>query len=316
MRKVFVVLSPRSLPYAELGIASLFKNALEPLDLTLITDSPADKQTLIEAVSQIANPQQQKWQVFDELEAGERATEQFKGLESLQAFRHGHPCWRKLTDPLLFSPPGEEVIILDPDLYFPNRFTFEPTPENTLLLMWQQPNCMFPPESVKRAMQIPVKLAHHVDIGVAHVRAPIDLEWFDWLVKELGGTNLPRSMHIEAIIWSAMAMKMGGGHLNPERWLCWHRTQWKRVQLKLGVAGTQILKQEKLATAKCFHAGGPAKWWLADAYKAGILNQNQELSEPSPTIPFVELTPEMFQAERRFKDTLEGLGYYKLFGAS
>ena len=53
MRKVFCVLSSKSLPYAEKGLASLFKNALEPLDITLITDALEDKQAIIEALSSI-----------------------------------------------------------------------------------------------------------------------------------------------------------------------------------------------------------------------------------------------------------------------
>ena len=45
-----------------------------------------------------------------------------------------------MTDPLLLSRPGEEMLLLDPDLYFPNRFLFEATPSNGLSLMWQRPN--------------------------------------------------------------------------------------------------------------------------------------------------------------------------------
>ncbi len=313
MRRIFVVFSPRSLPYAEKGIESLFRNALEPLDVRLITDSPADKQTIVESVSQIKNQQAHAWQVIDQAEADEQANQQFQGFENLKAFRHGHPCWRKLTDPFLFTKDGEEAIILDPDLYFPNKFTFEPTPEQTLLLMWQHPNCLFPPESVYTALNAGIKLVHHVDIGVAQLRAPLDLEWFDWLIGQLGGTALPRSMHIESIVWSAMAMRVGGGHLNPKSWLCWHRSQWKRIVLKLGVSGTRILQMEALDTAKCFHAGGQAKWWIADGCKNGVLDRPHILSAPSVPIPFVELKPDTYRLERRYKDILQSLGYYSLF---
>lgn len=313
MRRLFMVLSPRALPYAEKALVSLFNNALEPLNLTLITDSPEDKTVLIEAVSQIEHPPHHQWQVFDQADADERASEQFKGLDNLQAFRFGHPCWRKVTDPFLFSNSGEEMIILDPDLYFPNQFTFEPTPEKTVLLMWQPPNCLYPPESVYAAFDAPVKLANHVDIGVAQLRPPIDLEWFDWFVARLGGKNMPRIMHIEAIVWSALLMKMGGGHLNPQRWRCWHRSQGKRVLLKLGVPGTQILKMDDLTSVKCFHAGGPAKWWIKEAYETGLLDFCNRLDQPSEPIPVTELTRSMFDREQFVKGLVRKLGYYAIF---
>lgn len=313
MRRVFMILSPRSLPYAEKCIHSLFEKSLESLNVSFITDSTEDKQTLINAISQIANPRQHVWQVYDQFEGDERAEVKFNGLEHLKAFRHGHPCWRKVTDPLLFSEDGEEMIILDPDLYFPNYFTFEPTPANTLLLMWQKPNCLYPPESVYAAMQASVPLAHHVDIGVAQLRPPIDLEWFNDLIGKLGGTDMPRVMHIEAIVWSALMMKIGGAHLDSKRWLCWHRSHLKRLMLKLGMSGRQILKMEDLASAKCFHAGGPAKWWIADAYESGMLDFNHRLDQVSEPIPRVELTPQMYRRERLIKDWVAKLGYYTLF---
>lgn len=312
MRKVFCVLSSKSLPYAEKGMASLLKNALEPLDITLITDTLEDKQAIIEALSSISNPANHSWQVFDKRDADERAEEQFRAFEDLKAFRHGHPCWRKLTDPFLFSRHGEEVIILDPDLYFPNPFTFEPTPDQQLLLMWQPPNCLFPPESVKTAIEASVQLANHVDIGVAQVKAEVDWDWFNWLVGQLGGTSIPRIAHIEAIIWSAMAMRMGGGHLNPQRWKCWHRSQWKRILLKGGVAGTRILQKEDWSEMKCFHGGGIAKWWIIDAEPMGFLEGNNRLDRPSDSIPFVELTPAEYRSEQRMKTLFRKLGYYAL----
>jgi hypothetical protein len=312
MRKVFCVLSSKSLPYAEKGLASLLKNVLEPLDITLITDALEDKQAIVDALSSVANPANHPWQVFDKSDADERAEEQFHPFEYLKAFRHGHPCWRKLTDPFLFSRAGEEVIILDPDLYFPNRFTFEPTPNQQLLLMWQPPNCLFPPESVKAAIAASVPLANHVDIGVAQVKAAVDWEWFNWLVGQLGGTQMPRIAHIEAIIWSAMAMRMGGGHLNPQRWKCWHRSQWKRILLKGGVAGTSILQKEDWSEMKCFHGGGIAKWWIIDAEPMGFLEGNNQLELSSDPIPFVELTPAEYRSEQRMKDLLRKSGYYAL----
>lgn len=310
MRRIFCILSPRSLPYASSAIESLFGNALEPLDVRFITDSSEDRKVLTDAVAALPNPRGHAWTVADQNEAMERGDEQFRGYPHLKAFQRGHPCWRKITDPPLFCRDGEEAIILDPDLYFPNRFLFEETPSRGILLMWQRPNCMYPPETVRAAYDIPVRLAHHVDIGVAHVRAPLDLEWLDWFLGRLGGAALPRSMHVESITWSALGMKQGGGYLDRRRWLCWHRTQWKRLRLRLGATGVQILGKERLADAKCFHAGGQAKEWLADARKAGILDHGRTLDQPSPVLPFAELTRGAFRRERALKGTLRFLGYY------
>ena len=235
-------------------------------------------------------------------------------FRDLRSFRRGHPCWRKITDPLLLSGEAQEMILLDPDLYFPNRFRFEPTPGSGVLLMWQKPCCLLPPEVVQSAITAKVRLADHVDIGVAHWRQSVDLEWLDWLIGTLGAPHLPRSMHVEAIVWAAIAMRIGGGHLDPRFWVCWHRTQHKRVLRKLGVSGTFILSRENLAGIKCFHAGGEAKWWLADAYKSGILDQSAEAIEPSPVRPFVELAPSRYNALLRNRRLLRRLGYYSVFG--
>ena len=66
-----------------------------------------------------------------------------------------------------------------------------------------------------RAYEAGIQLAHHVDIGVAHVRNTLDLSWLDRLIAQLGGTAIPRAMHVEAIVWAALAMHVGGGYLNP-----------------------------------------------------------------------------------------------------
>ncbi|MGI0491580.1 hypothetical protein ACN4EG_07195 [Alkalinema pantanalense CENA528] len=312
MRQVFSVLSARSLPYAEKAIESLFKHAIEPLHLTLITDDADDRKQIFNSLVQIPNPFNHPWQVFDKLAADERAAEQFKGYSHLQAFRNGHPCWRKVTDPLLFSPAGTEMIILDPDLYFPNPFTFEPTPDQQLLLTWQPPNCLFPPEVVQTALKLSIPLANHVDIGIAQVKAPIDLDWLDWLIQQLGGTSLPRIAHVEAIIWSALAMRMGGGYLNPQQWHCWQHRQWKRLLLKLGVPGVQLLRLQKWNSMKCFHGGGVAKWWIIDAYRQGWLDRSHRLAQPTSTTPFIELTSSQYHREQRLKHLLRKLGYYAL----
>jgi hypothetical protein len=314
-RRLFMILSPRSLPYAGLALRSLFGRVLEPIHLSLITDSPDDQQRLETELATI-EPHSgglHSWKVYSASDLDERDQNQFSQYEHLQSFRRGHPCWRKITDPLLLSADGEEMILLDPDLYFPNRFRFEATPEEGVFLMWQKPCCLLPPEIVQTAMDAKVRLAHHVDIGVAQWRAPVDLEWLNWLIGALGGPQLPRSMHVEAIVWAALAMRIGGGYLDRRFWVCWHRTQYKRVLRKLGVAGASILVRENLTGAKCFHAGGEAKWWLPDAYKRGMLDRNEEMVEFGATMPFVELTPAEYNSLQRNRRWLRRLGYYAVF---
>ena len=113
------------------------------------------------------------------------------------------------------------MIVLDPDLYFPNRFSFEPTPDTGVFLMWQRPSCLLPDEVVRRAIDAKIALAHHTDIGVAQWRMPVDLEWLDWLIHKMGSSQLPRSMHVESIVWAALAMRFGRRDIwIPKKWVC------------------------------------------------------------------------------------------------
>jgi hypothetical protein len=315
-RRLFMVLSPRSLSYASLAIASLLRNAQEHLALTLITDSDEDKRTLIDLLDTTVSaqfPYDRKLGAFSDADMAERESLHFAAHSNLRAFRKGHPCWRKITDPILMSDDRQEMIILDPDLYFPNKFRFESTPNNGLLLMWQKPSCLLPEEVVQAAIDTGVALAHHTDIGVAQWRSPVDLEWLDWLIGKLGSSNLPRSMHVESIVWAALAMRVGGGHLDPQTWLCWHRSQYKRVLRRLGVGGPSILKFEPFDKIKCFHAGGEAKWWLAEAHKLGYLGGNRACLNETVLLPFTELTPNQFARLQNNRRRLRKTGYYWLF---
>jgi hypothetical protein len=311
-RQVYMVLSPRSLSYARDALESLFANSVEALHLRLITDSKRDKEELSETLAKL-DAKAHLWTVYSEQDLAAREEALFATYDNLRAFRRGHPCWRKITDPLLLSDPGEELVLLDPDLYFPNRFQFEPTPQSGLLLMRQEPNCLFPPEVVQGAIASGIPLAHHVDIGVAHWRAAADLEWLDWLVGKLGGKNLPRIMHVEAIVWAALAMRVGGGYLDPLYWKCWRRSLSKRVKTKLGVSGLSILKSEPWASLKCFHAGGEAKWWLHAARETGLLDSMAVHDQPGRILPFEELTPAEYARELAMKRVLQTLGYYQIF---
>jgi hypothetical protein len=315
-RKLFMVLSPQALPYAILAFKGLFLNAVEQVHLSVITDTDADKQLMATVLSELPEWQRtdrHSWIAYSASDLDEFEQHQFSGLSRLHDFRRGHPCWRKITDPLLLSAHKQEMIVLDPDIYFPNRFRFEPTPETGVLLMWQKPSCLFPPEIVTRAMNAGIPLAHHIDIGVAQWRAPVDLEWLDWLLGQLGSPELPRSMHVEAIVWAALAMRIGGGHLDRRQWLCWHRTQYNRLLRKLGASGTYILRRERLTGVKCFHAGGEAKWWLPEAHTMGILDRNDPITESGSIQPFTEFTPQEFHTAQRNRRWLRRLGYYSLF---
>lgn len=315
-RKVYCILSARSLPYAEKCVQSLFATALEPVDLTLITDGPDDKRQIVESVERLGVKAPHRCVVYSQPEADAIAASKFAGYENLQQFRFGHPCWRKLTDPLLFAAPGEEMIILDPDLYFPNRFTFEPTLASGVVLMWQPPNCLLPDETVLSAYRSGVRLAHHVDIGVAQLRNDVDLAWFDWLVGVLGGKAIPRKMHVEAIVWAAMAMRIGGGYFDPEHWNCYQYRQWKRVAMKLGVSGVKMLAHENIAKSKCFHASGVSKWFVKEACELNLFPPPATITEHRAPMPYEELTPAGYEADQRPKRLARRLGYYKIFKPS
>lgn len=314
-RRLYCVLSPRSLPYARFAFRSLFDHCLEPVDLTLITDDEADKAAVAATLGEIGMAASHQWRVFGKRDADERAAAFYAGYPLIAAFRNGHPCWRKITDPPLFAAAGEEMIVLDPDLYFPNRFTFEPTPEAGLALMWQRPSCLLPHEVVVAAYEASVPLAHHVDIGVAQLRNRLDLPWLERLIRTLGGERMPRKMHVEAIVWAALAMHMGGGYLDARRWCCWRNAQWKRVALKTGVPGEMILAAEDFASMKCFHGGGIAKWWIPGRVTAGRFPPPQTLGEDTALQPFVPLSRRDYEATQRRKAFARRLGYYRLFSA-
>jgi hypothetical protein len=315
-RFVYVVLSAKALPYGRIALSSLFRNSVQSINLTLVTDSEEDRKELLEAVEELDAANRHSWKVLGADEVADREGAVFGARKNLRAFRRGHPCWRKITDPLLLSDPGEELILLDPDLYFPNRFRFEETPEEGLLLMWQQPNCLLPPEVVWSAVNSGIKLARHVDIGVAHWRASADLDWLDWLLDKLGGADLPRVMHVEAIVWAAIAMHEGGGYLDRKYWKCWRRTAFKRALSRFGTPGKRILGSEPWGELKCFHAGGEAKWWLNDVLKDGIPGDGAEHTEAGIVTPFIELQKDYYAREQALKRTLRRIGYYRLFDAS
>jgi hypothetical protein len=312
-----MVLSPRSLPYARLALESLYRNCAEGFSLTLVTDTREDVLALkseLETLEDRGNYSKRAAVVYGEADLADLEQGKFRKFEHLRKFRQGHPCWRKITDPILLSDDFDEMIVLDPDLYFPNRFCFERTPENGVLLMWQRPSCLFPAEVVEAAISSNIPLAHHTDIGVAQWRAPVDLDWLNWLIERIGSSQWPHSMHVESIVWAALAMRIGGGYLDPSKWVCWHRSQYKRMLVKLGVPGPSVLERESFSGIKCFHAGGAAKWWLADAHRLGILDRDEDVTKSSVSVPYEELAPSEYYRLQRNRRWLQRLGYYRILG--
>jgi hypothetical protein len=314
-RRVFMILSPRALAYARHALESLLANSLESLRLHLITDSDSDKLLLVEELHRYPL-ERHTLEVFAKTDLDDQEATVFGNYPNLREFRQGHPCWRKITDPLLLSSDEQEMVMLDPDLYFPNRFCFEKTPDRSLLLMWQGPSCLLPTAIVDTAIAKRIALAHHVDIGVAQWRAPVDLDWLEWLLGQLNLANHPDarfSMHVEAIVWSAIAMRIGGGYLSPNYWHCWRRSQLVRLLRKLHVPGPQLLRTEPFASIKCFHGGGEAKHWLDAARQRGWLDSGKVLDQPGKIDPFVELTRSVYNRDQTIKLWLRKLGYYNLF---
>jgi len=311
---IAISLSAHSLPYASVCIRSLAENLEGDDAIQLLTDTVGDQKLLEQAFEGLPRI---KIQVADEL--WEDSGNAMRGSAGLERIRQGHPCWRKLTDPMLLAREGDEVVVLDPDVYFPRRFSFEPVGDNTLRLTWQKPNCLLPFSVVEKAFAHGIAMADHVDIGIAQYRSPLDLEWLDSLAGSLLG-DMPRMMHVEAILWSCLAMRMGGGYLDRDRWRVWASTQWKRVLLKSGATPAQMLSGEDFRSCLAFHAGGTAKRWLAAPGAEEVLKRLAELPGGKPLLapavqPFVPFTREKFDWLRTRGRILDALGYRKFLEA-
>ena len=253
---IAISLGASCLPYGSLCIRSLAENLDGDEAIHLLTDSPGDQVRLQQAFAGLTRI---KVQVSDELweDDGNPMRRYAWAGEASQ----GPSLLAQADRPDAAGAGGDEVVIVDPDVYFPRRFSFEKVGDGTLRLMWQKPNCLLPFSVVQTAFAKGIAMADHVDIGVAQYRSPLDLEWLNWLVESLGET--PRVMHVEAILWSCLAMRMGGGYLNSDRWCCWANTQWKRVLKKAGATPARMLSAEDFRSCLAFHAGGTAKTWLA-----------------------------------------------------
>lgn len=314
-RKLFMVLSARSLPYANICLNSLFRNAIEALDLTLITDDRADAVAIRHVLQSQTIANRHLWRIYEKSDADLRAREFYAAFPAVALFREGHPCWRKITDPPLFASPGDEIIILDPDVYFPNCFTFETTPPSGILLMRQRPNCLLPENIVRTAYATETRMADYTDIGVCQFRAPLDFVFINRLIEDLGGTELPRSMHVESIVWAALAERSGGGYLDPVVWRCFHNSVLSRVKRRLGRDGVATLGRLDFGRMKCFHAGGVAKYWLAGAEQAGHLSARHILTATFPVQPFVRYPKRKFERKMFLRQVARMLGVYRVLGS-
>lgn len=288
VRNIYYVLGKGSLPYAERCIASLTRSTTETLSVMILTDAPQDAVEIERAVTPHFAGSRHSLRIVDEVEAREKAQSYYADFPSIRQFREGHPCWRKVTDPQMYSEWGEEVIILDPDVYFPNPFAFEPPPQFGIALMYQQPNCLLPEEVVRRAFNANITMVDHTDIGVCQYYAPLNLFYLEDLIGRLSEKPLPRSMHIESIIWAALAAQSGGGLFLPQVWHCYRNSVTGRIARRFGRSGVDCLRRIDFKHVKAFHAGGEAKHWLVEAEKAGVLATRGTNITPTPK---VRLTP-------------------------
>jgi hypothetical protein len=307
-RSITMVAGIDAIGYAELAIATLLATCRDPFRFTLLTDTAADKARYAELLARL--PGDAPRAVFDQAECDARAEEVFADHPRIRAFRRGHPCWRKITDPSLFADPGAEVIVLDPDLYFPNPFTFEATPPGGLLLMRQRRHCLLPREVVRAVFAAGYPIAHHTDIGVAQ-HGPLPWDWIETALGRIGSPALPRIAHVESILWAMIAMEMGGGYLDPRAWACWERTAPKRLLMLAGGAGPGLLRLERAHRLKCFHGSSGAKDWLPRAAARGILHPGAPRLAPTRAQPFVAITPAEFErgerAKARYHAVMRGL---------
>lgn len=299
-RNVYCVFGARALRYAKPCLLSLLRNCIDPVQLTIITDSSDDADTINSA---LASPEADgRIRVFTAADSDERAKIHYAGLDNVAWFRSGHPCWRKITDTVLFSEPNVEQILIDPDVYFPNRFRFDRTPQTGVLLMRQKPNCLFPPNAVRATFRAGYSLADKTDIGIAQLVQPIDGQWLDQFVATVGRENLPAwSMHIESIVWAAWAMRAGGGYLNPAIWKCWHNAYWKRAAIKFGMVPWRAVADERFQDYNCFHATGPAKDMLLSLLTRAAIPCSESHFPPTLNSPFLPYSRVSFEFDRFIK---------------
>ena len=316
VRRVYCVLSPRGLAYSEICLDSLLRNSLEVLELCLITDSEADREVLQRRFSGPCAAHGHGLTVYAKVDLDARSDERFAAFPRLKRFRDGHPCWRKITDPVLVAGVGEEVVIIDPDVYFPNRFRFETTPRDGLCLMHQGPNCLLPEELVREVFEAGIPVADHTDIGVCQFRMPLPLDVLDTFLAVIDTTRYTWCMHVESVVWAALAMRMGGGYFAPGAWVCFANTLPGRIGRRFGRSPLASLASLPIPSIKAFHAGGVAKHWLSDAQRAGIFGSPSDLPDDTATRAFVKYGRAKFEVMHGIRRVARRARIYDLIVAS
>src|SRR5271168_196847 len=87
-RRVFMVLSPRTLDYARGALRSLLTNALEPIHLHLITDTYSDRQLLIEEIGRHTFPSGHRCEVFSKEDLDDHESRILGPYPKLRLFRN------------------------------------------------------------------------------------------------------------------------------------------------------------------------------------------------------------------------------------
>jgi hypothetical protein len=234
----------------------LLRQSIDNVDLNLLVDSEEQAEIFRNEILNWKVPSGHSITVRDPLEVDEAASSAFSRLPNLIRFRNGHPCWRKITDAALLT--REEAIIIDPDVYFLRRFRFDPTPKNQLLLMWQPRNCLFPFNAVDSMFQAGVPLADNTDIGIAQIHDTMDWDWIDGIVAKLDLESNRSFMHVESIVWAAIAIKKGGNFLSPHRWTCYAESSKRRLGKLFGLQIPHDLLHLNLEVSNAIHLGGSA----------------------------------------------------------
>jgi hypothetical protein len=258
--------SASSIAYSQHCLHSLLYNCQTPISLTIITDTEKEIIAFKNLVRNWAYPSKHSIEVIGAETLQKIGLQRWAKYPNLIKYTQGHPCWRKVTDPFVLAKEGP-VVVIDPDVFFLRPFHFPVRSGKSITLMWQSPNCLYPAGAVDEAFATGMPLADHVDIGIAIVNNRIDWEWLD---QFLGGISLEKYssfMHIEAIVWSALAMHQGGCYLHPKRWYCyqasWHHKLRRRLGFQQPISFSSTVTQHAIA----IHAGGIAKHQIAKLIK-------------------------------------------------
>jgi hypothetical protein len=118
---------------------------------------------------------------------------------------------------------------------------------------------LWPPDVVRTAINKGIRLARYVDIGVAHLRAPEDLDWPDWLVAELGGLAQTNSIRLRP------ANRRSSNALAAAR-NCVDRSGYSLGFIEAYVKGKAASRRNRAGAFR----GPEARAWRADGFSASL----------------------------------------------